>query len=331
MRQLSLDVVVTRGDIIESRHRVHAAVVQGEQLIAGARDPHLVTLWRSCAKPFQVMPLITDGGFDKLAWGPEELALACASHGAEPEHLIVAERMLASMGLEEGDLACGPHEPLSSRGARLWRESGQPLTRLHNNCSGKHSAMLARAQTMGWPTHGYQRGDHQVQRSCLAEVSCWTGVPLDDMPVAIDGCSAAVPALPLDRMALAYARLGEAIESGDEIPNRVAEAVRMHPAMIGGSDRFDTIVLQETQGRVFAKVGAEGVHSVMIPERRLGFAIKVEDGALRAQHAAVVELLRLLDVIPELPSKLAEFWRKPVKNTRGEKVGELRLAQDTPE
>ncbi len=325
MRQLALDVAVTRGDTVESRHRVHAAVMVGDDLVAGARDPHLVTMWRSCAKPFQAMPLIVAGGFDQLAWGTEELALACASHGGEPEHIAVAERMLASIGLEEGDLACGPHEPLSARGARLWREGGQPLTRLHNNCSGKHSAMLARAHTMHWPTRGYERVEHQVQRSCLGEVSCWTGVPLDDMAVAVDGCGAAVMALPLARMALAYARLGAAIHAGDEVPSRVAVAMRAHPMLIGGSERFDTILLQESQGRVIAKVGAEGVHTVMVPDRRMGFAVKAEDGALRAQHAAVVEVLRLMDVFAEVPERLAKYARKAIKNTRGEVVGEIRV------
>jgi L-asparaginase II len=282
----------------------------------------------SCAKPFQVMPLLVSKGFDTIGWGDEELAIACASHGAEPEHLAIVERMLASIGLEEGDLACGPHEPLSSRGARVWRESGKPLTRLHNNCSGKHTAMLARAVTMGWPTHGYQRFEHQVQRACVGEVSCWSGVPFDDMGVAVDGCSCVVMILPLDRMALAYARLGAAINAGDEVPSRIASAIRAHPLLLGGTERFDTVLLQETQGRVIAKVGAEGVHSVMIPDRRIGFAIKVEDGAIRAQHAAVIDALRQLDVLPELPPKLAEFVRKPVKNTRGEVVGELRLAAE---
>jgi len=325
MRQLALDVVVTRGDIVESRHRVHAAVVEGEELIASARDAHLVTMWRSCAKPFQVMPLLVSGGFDQLGWGDEELALACASHGGEPEHLAIAERMLVSMGLEEGDLACGPHEPLSPRGARLWRDGGQPLTRLHNNCSGKHASMLARAHTAGWPTRGYERVDHQVQRCCLGEVSCWSGVPMDDMSVAVDGCGAVVMALPLDRMALAFARLGTAIEAGDEVPARLGAAIRAHPLLVGGTDRFDTVILQETAGRVIAKVGAEGVHTVMIPERRIGFALKVEDGALRAQHTAVVEMLRLLGVYAELPPRLAEYGRRSVRNTRGEQVGEVRL------
>jgi len=326
MRQLSLDVAVSRGDSVESRHRVHAAVVEGGELVAGARDAHLVTMWRSCAKPFQVLPLLTSGGFDQLSWGTEELALACASHGGEPEHLAVAERMLASIGLEEGDLACGPHEPLSNRGLKSWRESGRPLSRLHNNCSGKHSAMLARAHTMSWPTRGYERAEHQVQLSCLGEVASWTGVPIDDMPIAVDGCGVTVMALPLDRMALAYARLGAAMQGGEEMPRRIGEALRLHPQLLGGCGRFDTVMLQETEGRVIAKVGAEGVHTVMVPDRGIGFAVKAEDGALRAQLAAVVEVLRLLEVLPSVPPRLAEYLHKPLRNTRGEVVGEVRIA-----
>lgn len=323
---LHLDVEVTRGDTVESRHRVHAAVVgPDDQLLATARDHGLVTMWRSCAKPFQAMPLLTSGGFDTLGWGSEELALACASHGGEPEHLAVAARMLERIGLEEGDLACGPHEPLSARGAKLARESGHALGRLHNNCSGKHAAMLARAITMDWPTRGYERADHQVQRACLGEVSAWSGVPVDDMPIAVDGCGVVVMALPIERMALAYARFGRAAAAGDEYPARILRAMRDHPHLVGGTDRFDTVMISETEGRVITKVGAEGVHSIAIPDLGIGAAVKVEDGALRAQHVAVVRLLQLFGVLPdELGGQLSEFTTKPIRNTRGENVGVVR-------
>jgi L-asparaginase II len=323
---LNLDVEVTRGDTVESRHRVHAAVIGADDvLVAAARDAALVTMWRSCSKYFQVMPLLSSGGFDELGWGEEELALACASHGGEPEHLVVVTRMLTSLGLEEGDLACGPHEPLSLRGAKLWRESGAPLTRIHNNCSGKHAAMLARAKTAGWAMRGYEQADHPVQRACLGEVSAWTGVPLDDMPLGVDGCGVSVMALPLERMALAYARWGRAIEAGEEIPLRTATALRHHPHLLGGTDRFDTVLLEVTEGAVIAKVGAEGVHSATVPSLGLGMAIKVEDGAVRAQYVAVLTLLQKLGVLPaELPPRLADFQSKTVRNTRGEQVGVVR-------
>lgn len=330
MIPLRLDIEVTRGDVVESQHRVHAAVVVREGApVAGARDPRLVSMWRSCAKVFQVMPLLASGGFDAVGWGPEELALSCASHGGEPEHLAVVARMLSTLALEAGDLACGPHEPLSARGTKLWRESGGPLTRLHNNCSGKHASMLARAKTAGWAIRGYEHVDHPVQRACLGEVSSWTGVPLDDMPVGVDGCGVPVMALSLDRMALAYARFAVAIQSGERIPARIAEALRAHPHLLGGTDRFDTVLLEETKGEVIAKVGAEGVHSVAVPSRGLGLALKVEDGALRAQQAAVLAALQQLDILPaELPERLAEFAHRPIRNTRGEVVGEIRPVRD---
>jgi len=326
MKPLSLDVVVTRGANIESRHRVHAAAVgPGDKVVAVARDPSLVTMWRSCSKLFQVMPLLSSGGFDDLGWGDEELVLACASHGGEPEHIAIVSRMLDSIGREEGDLACGPHEPLSTRGAKLVRESGRSFSRLMNNCSGKHAAMLARAHTAGWPTHGYERADHSVQRGCLAEVATWSGVPIDDMPIAVDGCGVTVMALPLTAMALAYSRWGQAAEVGDELASRTAGAIRAHPFLLAGTDRFDTVLLEETGGRVISKVGAEGVHSISVPSMGLGLAVKVEDGALRAQHIAVLRALQMLDVLPaELTPRLAEWAMKILRNTRGEIVGEVR-------
>lgn len=326
MQTLDLDITVTRGDTIESRHRVHAAVADSDsQIVAAARDTALVTMWRSCAKPFQVIPALAAGVFETLGWGDEELVVACASHGGEPEHVAIVSKMLDSMGLEEGDLACGPHEPLSARGSKLWRESGQPLKRIHNNCSGKHAAMLALAKVQGWSIEGYERMNHPVQRACVAEVSSWTGVLFDDMPLAVDGCGATVMALPIDRMAIAYARWAHAARSGDKHVARVAESIVKHPRLLGGSDRFDSVLLEETNGQVIAKVGAEGVHSVAVPERGLGITVKVEDGAARAQYAAVIAALQQLDVLSgKLPARLADYVDRPIRNTRGEEVGRIR-------
>ena len=327
MKTLELDVVATRGAEIESRHRVHAAVVgPDDSLIASAHDAALVSSWRSCGKPFQVMPLLESGGFDELHWGDDQLALACASHGGEPEHVAIAQAMLSDIGLEEGDLACGPHDPLSSRGMKLLRESGARLTRLHNNCSGKHAAMLARAQTAGWHTYGYERRDHPVQRCCLQAVAKWSGLEESDVGQAVDGCGVVAFALPLENMARAWSRLARGVREDDGIPSRIVHAMRTRPFLIGGTDRFDSVLIEETDGRVIAKIGAEGVHSVGIPEQGIGFAVKVDDGAQRAQFPAVLRILQLFDALPAtLPARLDDFLRRPVRNTRGEVVGEIRL------
>ena len=325
MRQLDLDVVVVRGGITESRHRVHAAVVDANgALCAAAGDAQLVTVWRSCAKPLQVLPFLRSGHFDALGWGTDELALACASHGGEPEHIALAGAMLASIGLEEGDLACGPHEPLTRRGARLLQQSGARLTRLHNNCSGKHAAMLAYARRAGWPTLGYETCLHPVQQHALSVVAEWSGVPAERVARTIDGCGVIAFGLPLCAMARAFARIAGGATRGDELAVRVLTAMRARPFLVGGTDRFDTVLIEETGGEVVAKVGAEGVHSVAVPGASLGFALKVEDGASRAQHPAVLRLLQRLGVLSDpVPARLAPFLVAPLQNTRGQVVGEV--------
>lgn len=319
-----LDVIVTRGDAVESRHRVAAAVVADGRLIGSAGDPALLTYWRSSAKPFQALPFVSSGRFDSLAWGDDELAIACASHGGEPEHVAIVERMLQDIGLEEGDLACGVQDPLSQRGARLLRESGGRPTRLHNNCSGKHAAMMAFAHRSGWPTEGYERADHPVQRAILRTIADWTDVPQEQVMVAVDGCGVPVFALPLEAMARAYARLACAVASQRETPQRIAGAMLSNPFLVGGTDRFDTVLMEESDGRILCKVGAEGVHCAAILDTGMGVALKVEDGAPRAQYPALLALLQQLEALPdELPPRLAEFSEKLVRNTRHEVVGEI--------
>lgn len=327
--ELSLDVVVSRGQLVESRHRVHAAVVSADGTLShAAGDPGMLTWWRSCAKPFQVLPLVEMGGLERLDWKTDELALACASHGGEPEHVAIAESMLRSIGLEEGDLACGPHEPLAARGARLLRESGQRITRIHNNCSGKHSAMLAQAVLRDLPKNGYERLEHDIQQRALQTVSDWSGVPVTQLGVGVDGCGVPVFALPLGNMALSYARLVTAAARGHASAARVVHAMTGNPFLIGGTDRFDTVLMHACRGKVLCKVGAEGVHTLALVDRGIGIAIKVEDGAQRAQYPAVLALLQALGELPDpFPDALREFAARPVRNTRGESVGEILVSQ----
>jgi L-asparaginase II len=318
-----IDVVVTRGASVESLHRVSAAVVVDDRLVASARNPDLRAYWRSCAKPFQILPFMEAGGPDELAWGADQIALACASHGGEPEHVAIAERMLTDLDLEEGDLACGASEPLSQRGQRILRESGGRPTRLHNNCSGKHAAMLARAKLAGWPTGGYDRLDHPVQQSIVASITRWSDVSNEDLVIARDGCGVPVFGTPLVAMARAFSRFAIAMRTGDELPLRVGSAMLANPFLVGGTDRFDTVLMEEAPG-IFCKIGAEGVHAAAVVSAGIGIALKVEDGASRAQYPALLALLQNLGALPDpLPPRLAELARKPVRDTRHEVVGEI--------
>ena len=198
-----------RGGVVETRHRVHAAVVNAEgRLVAEAGAPGLVTFWRSGAKPFQALPIVADGAVARFGITGRELAITCSSHSSEPAQVQLVRDLLAKIGCNERDLMCGPHPPLSPLVAQDYATRGVRLTAVYSNCSGNHAAMLALARHHGWPVEFYTRLEHPVQQRCLAEVSGWSGVPIERVRTAVDGCGVVCFALPVENMAWAYGRCG---------------------------------------------------------------------------------------------------------------------------
>jgi L-asparaginase II len=321
-------VEVFRGPVAESSHRIHAAVVDaGGRLRASAGDPDLGTYFRSSAKPLQALPLVTDGALDRFGISLEELALCCGSHSGDSRHVEVATDLLRKLGLDGEALACGAHPPFDSAARRALSEAGLEPVRLHNNCSGKHAGMLALARVHGWEPEGYHRVEHPVQQRILSEVSRWTGMPGEAMALATDGCGVVCFGMPLRQMALAYARLASAARSGEHDPTYVVGAMTSYPEMVAGQGRLCTDIMKQTAGRVFAKVGAEGVYCAGVPGAELGIAVKVEDGSKRALGPAILSILRELDLISE--DDFGALYRHAfpeLVNTRGEVVGEIRAS-----
>jgi L-asparaginase II len=263
--------------------------VRGGEIVASAGDPHLVCFMRSSSKPFQALPLVR--ARDDLA--EDEIAIACASHHDTADQVEAARKLLAHAGATENDLELGLQE-------------GRPPQKIHHNCSGKHAGMLALCAAQGWETRGYHLPEHQVQTGCReAHVEASEVEPLD---TAADGCGVVTFALPLWRMAHAYARL-ESLPGGD----RIAAAMRARPDLVGGPDGADFLLMRAAPGWV-AKGGAEGLLCAAGPDG-LGVAIKSEDGASRPHAPALTAFLDTLGVA--VPS-LAEV---PVTNSRGERVG----------
>ena len=288
-----ITVAVRRGETVESRHRVHAVAVQDGTVIAEAGEGSLVTFMRSAAKPIQALPLTR--ALPELS--EEELAIACASHLARREQLAAVRSLLARAPAGEDELECGA--------------VSDPPAPINHNCSGKHAGMLALCRAHGWDSRGYRLPDHPCQRAMLAEVARASDLAEDGLETAIDGCGVVTFALPLERMALAFARL-ERLDGGD----RVAAAMRAHPALIRGPDSVDTNVMRAHEGWV-AKGGAEGLMCAAGP-RGLGVALKIEDGNGRAIGPAVAAFLARLGYPVE---KLEDAT---VENGRGEVVGEIR-------
>jgi L-asparaginase II len=279
-------VAARRSGTVESVHRVDAVSVRDGEVVASAGDPGLVTFLRSSAKPLQALQLVRARPDldDRL------IAIACASHRAEPAQMEAVRALLAAGGVTEDDLEVGLQE-------------GRPPERIYHNCSGKHAGMLAACRARDWPTAGYRLPDHPLQQAILAEVTEAAGLTPS---TGVDHCSVVTFALPLERMADVFSRLGEREGAG-----RILEAMKAHPELVGGEGSLDTQLMQAHPGWL-AKGGAEGLLCGITTDGA-GFALKTEDGAFRALGPALAAFFGLDD----------EFAREPVENSRGETVGEV--------
>jgi L-asparaginase II len=263
------------------------------------------------------------------------LAVACGSHSGEDLHAETVAGMLRKIGLDESFLKCGVHEPFDRETAERLRASGERPSVLRNNCSGKHTGMLALALHLGAPPETYDHPDSPVQQTILRAVAQLSGVAVEDAAVGTDGCGVPVFGMPVRAMALMYARLVAPPRDFDEATRRacvrIAAAMTAHPEMVGGAaERFDTEVMCAARGRVVSKIGAEGVYTAgVFPfgawPRGLGLAFKIEDGEdRRARSTIAIESLRQLGVLDENAREtLAPYSSFPVKNHRGDIVGKI--------
>ena len=291
-----LQVLVRRGEVVEARHLVHAVVVRDGEVIARAGDRRLVSFLRSSSKPIQALPLARA----RVDLDERDLAIACASHRAQPAQLEAVRRLLAKAPARERELDCGLQE-------------GRAREPLHHNCSGKHAGMLALCQAMGWRSEGYRHAAHRVQRAMAAAHAEAAELDGDAMPTAVDGCGVVTFALSLERTAHAFGRF-ERLRGGE----RVADAMRAHPELVGGDGQTDTELMRALPGWI-AKGGAEGLMCAASPDG-LGVAIKTADGGSRAHRPALAALLA------RLGERLDELDRVPVRNSRGEVVGDVAVA-----
>jgi L-asparaginase len=288
-----ISVTVRRGPLVEAVHHVHAVAVQDGRIVDQAGDPQLVTFFRSSAKPIQALPLARE----RADVTDTELAIACASHRAEPQQLEAVRTLLAKAPATEEDLECGPQE-------------GRGPSRLNHNCSGKHAGFLAVCHARSWPTQGYRLAGHPLQQDLLAEVAAAAELPEDEIATAADGCGVLTFGMTLQRMASSFSRLA-ALDGGD----RIVAAMAAHPALIGYErGATDTDLMRLRPGWV-AKGGAEGLICAATDDG-VGVALKAADGNMRGLRPALAAFLGLGE----------DFGTVPVENSRGELVGEVSVA-----
>ncbi len=317
-----------RGALVESRHRGAVAVVDADgRVLLAVGDVESPTYPRSAVKALQALVLVETGAVERYGLRDEELALACASHGGEADHVAGVASMLARAGLDQGSLMCGTHWPLHQPAALALARIGGGATALHNNCSGKHAGFLCAACAMECEPATYVDVQHPVQQAVKAVLENLGGAPIPDNYIGVDGCSVPTFAMPLRRLALAYARFG----TGRGLaPERHAAAQRLRavcaafPWHVAGTGRFCTELMTDMRERVFVKTGAEGVLCAALPEQGLGFALKIEDGATRAAEAAMAALLaRFLPRDDDFRPELERHARPLLRNWHKTVVGSL--------
>lgn len=321
---------VTRGRRVESIHRgAFVAMDAAGRVLSRGGDIEAPVFARSSLKLMQALALVESGAADRYGFGDRELALACASHSSEPDHVETAARMLAAAGLGEGSLGCGPHWPQhSEEHVAAMARMGQTPTRLHNNCSGKHAGFLCTCVHLGEDVTSYLAPAHPLQHEVRSTIAALTGFALEGDVCAIDGCSAPTYAAPLAGFARAFACLatGQGLEPGRAgAARRLMDACMAEPWMVAGSDRFCTRIMQAGGGRIYAKVGAEGVYVAALPREGIGIAMKCDDGAARAVEVKLAGLIAsLLKADDPLQPALKALAESAIRDRNGTEVGRIR-------
>ena len=326
-------VEVTRGQIIESSHQVIAVIMDERGLISGYwGNTDFVTIPRSCIKMLQAIPFVESGAMEKFGLDDKMLALACSSHQGEKAHILLAQQWMEKLKITEAALHCGPAMPShAGTAAEMIKKGFHPTPTIHN-CSGKHLGIISTCLALGENPAGYGKMDHPAQvriRKYLSEVM---KIQMDKMPFGVDGCGIPTYAVPLHHIATGMNHLMQqhAVQARRITVQRIVEACKRHPHLLSGTDDFVTAVNEKSNGRAILKNGAEGVYAGLIPDKGYSFALKVLDGHWRAAEVAAGFILRYFGGLTDKEYvELKQYTMPDVKNSRGERVGEIRIQKVT--
>jgi L-asparaginase II len=313
---------VRRGGIVEGLIRGHIVLVDATgRPVRSVGDPNSVSALRSASKPFQAASFVETGTAADLGLGDDSVAIACASHLGEPGHVEAARRILQAAGIEETSLLCGFHLPGDPKAAAEVLRRGENPSPIYNNCSGKHSAMLATCVHQGWPTESYLEREHPLQLAIAERLAGHADLRAEEMPFGIDGCGLPTFGLSIRDFATALARAA----GSDPAFQRCQLAMARHPWLIRGTNSFDSALLGIAGERFTAKGGAAAIFGAVARNGSWALVIKLESGAGAGLPQIAARALQQIDQLESpLPPNLSELVDVPVTNWVGTPVGEIR-------
>lgn len=318
-------VELWRGGLLESVHRGHAVVVdETGEIVHAWGDPDHVTYPRSSAKMLQALPLVESGVADRFGLGPEHLALACASHSAAPIHTDRVQRWIADLDLRDDDFRCGANWPMDTAARNAMIKTDTTPCRYHNECSGKHCGFLTMTKANCWGPE-YIEVDHPLQVLIKQSFEEVTGEASPNW--GIDGCSApnfATSILGMGRAMAKYASAGDDVRGRAMV--RLRDAMMAHPELVANEDRACTRLMRAAKGKGAFKTGAEGFFVAILPEQRLGVALKIMDGSQRARDCAIAAILCRLGVLDKDDPVVKAYRNPDIKSFSGLIAGDMRPA-----
>jgi len=322
-----------RGSAIESRHRGAVAVVNAAgRTVLTLGDVQQPVFPRSSIKFLQSLNFVKSGALEHYNLDSRHVAMACASHNGEPDHVNIVNDWLSRLNLDLNDLECGAELPSHRATAFELMGDGKAPTRAHHNCSGKHLGMLSTCCHKELGTKNYRLYQHDVQRRWFEDMERLCSVRATSLPWGYDGCGIPSIAMPLHRLALGMARFADPSNLPAEDQDAVeiiGKAVTEHSYLIAGKERLCTALAQQLAPRVLAKVGADGVYAASIPERGLGVVVKVDDGSMKAVNVVLGAVLHLLGEIDEASHEALQRYIAPtLTNSRGEAIGRMEASSE---
>lgn len=322
-------VDVVRNGVVESCHRGSAVVVDANgKVIFSIGDIERSIYPRSAIKPLQALPIIESGADQEFNLSLKEISLSCASHNSENMHVDTVEQWLERLDLGIENLECGKAYPSYQKAAHQLVREGKESTKAHHNCSGKHSGMLTLARHLSPHVQGYSAHSHQVQQTWMKTMSELIDEDVSKMHWEQDGCGLPAIYMPMKKLALAFARFSQPQNQPElraKAMNKIIEALTAHPEMIAGSERCCSAVIKETQGKAIVKLGAEAVYAGFIPQLKLGFALKIDDGSVRGCEVALGAVLNKIGALsPDENERLKAFFNPSILNSLNHVTGEMR-------
>lgn len=318
-------VEIWRGGLLESVHQGHAVVVdEAGEIVQAWGDPDAIVYPRSSAKMLQALPMVESGVAERYGLNSEHLALACASHSAAAIHTDRVQAWLGDLDLEDDAFRCGANWPMDDTARNAMIKTDATPCRYHNECSGKHCGFLTMTKANGWGPD-YVEVDHPLQVLIRQTFEEATGE--QSAGHGIDGCSAPNFATSLHGMGRAMAKYASAgSDTRGLAMARLRDAMMLHPELVANDDRACTRLMRAARGKAAMKTGAEGYFVAMLPEKRLGVALKITDGASRARDCAIAAIMCKLGVLDANDPEVKAYRNPQIRNFAGLITGDIRPA-----